>query len=130
MNKLDPAFMELLSNPPRIYSNQIAGAARMALQEAAAGGQLLYVYKLSEASPNRKNHLRGAGHRAHLFDRDLKRLKETARMLGIRRVKIIQTKTGENGNTAQFVKLADRPLERALALFGTSFQSTSGSVAG
>jgi len=87
---------------------------KAALAHAAAGGQALHVW---DPGPNAaqiypkapKIFLR---HRpwAHLFDRDVERLKATARRLGIRRVYI-----DRRGDRGQHVDLCGKPLDRAIA---------------
>jgi hypothetical protein len=77
---------------------------RRALAHAEAGGQALHDI-LAVQMPKHPPFIRAA----HLFDRNLDRLVETARCLGIRKPRIHHF-----GLSSQHVDLWARPLERAL----------------
>jgi hypothetical protein len=82
-----------------------------AYAHAAAGGQALHVCEsrpfVTDSAPGC---FRRSAQFAHLIDLDEKRLRDTARRLGVRVIRIER-----RGERAQHVDLCGKPLERALA---------------
>ncbi len=85
---------------------------REALQFAEDGGQALHIYN-SLKLPNLKGGARcflRYKQWAHLFDQNEKRLRKTAKRLGVNTVRMHR-----KGQRGQHVDLCGRPLERARA---------------
>lgn len=91
-----------------------AKQVRDAIAYGDAGGQALHVWSPPQNEtksfwPGAPVCFQNAGIWAHLIDRDLQRLKDTARKFGVRKIKI-----SSQGRSGQHVDLCGRPLDRAM----------------
>ena len=82
---------------------------KQAVADAANGGQALFTHNWGMATGSKCFH--GAKVIGKLFDQNARRLEETARALGVRRVKI-----DRRDHPWQHVDLVGKPLERAIAM--------------
>ena len=81
---------------------------KQAIEDAVGGGQALFTHAWGLAQGPKCFH--GAKRIGKLFDQNARRLEETARHLGVRKVKIDRL-----GKPEQHVDLVGQPLERAIA---------------
>ena len=85
------------------------GEIEEALQHAADGGQALHLFDPRPfCKPSTPSCFKRASEAGHLFDRDNRRLVETARRLGVRIVHIDRA-----GGSGQHVDLVGAPLRKA-----------------
>ena len=81
---------------------------KRAQEFAAEGGQALHVFRRIPGMPA-PGCFKRSKFWAHLYDQDLKRLKATARRLGVRVIKV-----HHEGTKRQHIDLCGKPLDRAL----------------